>query len=105
MSEEPEELDIGEPVGTVRIGTFEMTTCWADWGGWHWYADGFDESHAREHLRQRLAQIDPFFGGPDYGRFGFPIEGAELSDAFPAATRRRIAGYLDALDERWARGT
>jgi len=69
MVEEPasEQLDIGGPVGTVRIQVFEMVTCAADWGGWHWFADGLDEDHARKHLRQRLESLDPFFGGPDYG--------------------------------------
>ena len=98
-----EELEAGGPAGTVTVNFFTNVVCATDWGGWSWFADGVTEGHAREHLRQRLEHLDPFFGGPDYGRFGGPSDDEELDPRIPEATRRRITAYLEGIDERWRR--
>ena len=96
----PEELEIGGPVGTVEVRFFEVVSCWVRWGGWDWQADGPDEEHARERLRQRLQALDPFLGGPDYGRHGQPAGGLEsLDPAIPRRTRRKMAYYMEFIEK------
>jgi hypothetical protein len=96
----PEELGIGGPVGTVEVRFFEVVSCWVRWGGWKWQADGPDEEHARERLRQRLQALDPFFGGPDYGRYGQPADGPDsLDPAIRKRTRTKMAYYMDFIEK------
>jgi len=108
-----EQLEIGGEVGAVTVYLHRVMRCSAEWGGWHWTADGLDEDHAREHLRQRLEQLDPFFGGAAYGRPGFPTDTESyrpmleavkhLDERIPQAMRDRLSGYVEALEERWRR--
>jgi hypothetical protein len=108
-----EEFDIAGSVGRVTTHLYWMMHCATDWGGWQWMARGLDATHAKEHLKQRLERLDPFFGGEDYGPPGFPSDGGpyrpvpeavqDLDERIPEPIRDRIRGYVDAIEERWKR--
>lgn len=49
-------------IGRVTIRAEELTVVSADWGGWHWRAEGGDRLTTERRLTDRLMRLNPFDG-------------------------------------------
>jgi hypothetical protein len=71
----------------------EMTTCYADWGGWRWEAWGGDRVSASGRLADRLRRKNPFMG-VDWGEAGILSGNDEdLDPTIPENIRKRMVEY------------
>jgi hypothetical protein len=62
------------PQVEVEIRIEPSTHRHAEWGGWHWQAEGVDRAQAERRLRVRLGRLTPFDGfDTDWGDPGYKI--------------------------------
>jgi len=91
-------IDLDDGSGVDARGE-EMTTCYAEWGGWRWEASGGDRFAASGRLADRLTRKDPFMG-VDWGDPGTLTGDAEdLDPTIPEDIRKRMVEYHE-LRER-----
>jgi hypothetical protein len=84
------DLDDGS---SVEARGEEITTCYAEWGGWRWEASGTDRVTASGRLADRLTRKDPF-RGVDWGNAGTLSGNAEdLDTTIPEDIRKRMVEY------------
>ncbi len=86
--------DMGEPVGVVDVRASETVTCWAEWGGWCWEAEGTTRANALRRLEARLMHLNPFDGADtDWGEPGHQL--GSLDSRIPEAIRARMRALSD----------
>lgn len=108
--------ELAEPFGELPLRTEETddrVVCRAEWGGWHWRAEGHDRVSAQRRLGDRLSRLDPFqYADADWGHPGYQI--GPLDGSIPPRTRARMrehthrearsaVGLLEAVFEAQAR--
>ena len=113
---EVSEAGRGEPFGSLQMRTEQVDdryVCRAEWGGWHWRAEGYDRTSAQRRLGDRLARLDPFqHADSDWGHPGHQV--GPLEESIPPRTRQRMrestqrearsaVGLLEAVFEAQAR--
>jgi hypothetical protein len=87
--------DPGWDFGNVEISIDGTEVAWADWGNWHWQAEGTDRERALGRLEDRLSRLDPFDGfDTDWGDPGYKlVDGEPIDERIHEDTRQRM--------ERW----
>lgn len=80
--------DLG--VSWITVHAEETVTCWTEWGGWHWEAEGTDRHQAYRRLTTRLMHMNPW-DGSGWGDPGYQTD--PLDDRIPDAMRKRMREF------------
>jgi hypothetical protein len=84
--------EFSAPVGQIKVTAEKVVTCSAEWGGWHWQAEGGSRDVALRRLFSRIDQLDPFSGSDtDWGEPGDQTD--QLDDAIPPEMKARMRDW------------